>query len=558
MSTSKNPSVMKLLNAAESAGHVSASAAKNIRTWLSEPQYAEYVASIEEHLAAERFAELNKAFWTIIEFGTGGRRGEMYSIGSAVINDRTMGESAAGLAAYVRSQSPPNTKFSCAIAYDTRHHSRHFARLCAEIMVAAGFTVYFLEGYRSTPELSFAVRLKNCCCGIMITASHNPPSDNGFKAYWKTGGQLVPPHDKGVIAEVINCKHIERTDFDEAEADGRIVICQEEVDAAFFDVLRGEAFPGPRDLKVIYSPLHGVGGGAVLPALKNDGFTDVELFAPHATPDGDFPNVPDHVSNPENPAVFDAMIERAQEIGANFVLASDPDCDRIGCAAPLLNDPHAPWQTLTGNQIGALLCDYVLSKRHAAGKLTSQHYVVTTLVTTKMIRRIAESYGAKTYDNLLVGFKWIGEKMDEVGADKFVFGCEESYGYLVGQYARDKDGAVAAMLAAEMAAEAKAKGQSLHQKLDDLFVKHGCHAEKTISVYKHGETGMQEMQAIMARLRQSPPSVLADLKVVASRDYLLQTTTHADGTTEPLDGPKGDLIILDLHADGNYVAVRPS
>ncbi|MFP6658938.1 MAG: phospho-sugar mutase, partial [Pirellulales bacterium] len=273
-----NAHTLNLLDSAVAAGQITTSAAENIRSWLTDACYADYAEVLEEHLVSQKYAELNRVFWKIIEFGTGGRRGGMYPIGSAAINDRTMGESAAGLAAYVKSQSPSGTAFSCAIAYDTRHNSRHFARLSAEILVASGFKVYFLDGFRSTPELSFAVRFKNCCCGIMITASHNPPSDNGFKAYWNTGGQLVPPHDKGVIEQVMNVGAVERADFDEAAADGRIEICQEEIDAAFFAALKNEAFPGPRDLKVVYSPLHGVGGQAAMPALVADGFTDVELF----------------------------------------------------------------------------------------------------------------------------------------------------------------------------------------------------------------------------------------------------------------------------------------
>ncbi len=558
MSTTDEARAIQLLAEAVADGKISPAAEANIRTWLTEPQYAEYVEPIQQHLADGLFDELNSAFWKIIEFGTGGRRGEMYEIGSAVINDRTMGESAAGLAAYIKSQSPPGTNFSCVIAHDTRHNSTRFARLCAEVMVAAGFKVYVFDGFRSTPELSFAVRKKNCCCGVMITASHNPPSDNGFKAYWKTGGQLVPPHDKNVITEVMNAREIARVDFDEAVHDGRVEYCQDEVDSAFFDAVASQALKGPRDLKIVYSPLHGVGGGAVVPALERDGFTDVEVFGPHATPDGDFPNVPGHVSNPENAAVFDSIVERCREIGADVALATDPDCDRIGCAAPLTTDPRGPWETFTGNQICALLCDYVLSKRQATDALSADSYVVATLVTTRLVERITHSYGVKCFNNLLVGFKWIAQQMDDTGPDNFVFGAEESHGYLVGQYARDKDGAVAAMLMAELAAQVKSEGKSLHEKLNELFAKHGGHAEKTISVYKHGETGMEEMIAIMEQFRRDPPRVLADMKVVRSRDYLGQTQTDADGNTTPLDAPQGDMVILDFHAEGNYVAVRPS
>lgn len=553
----ENAIALQLLDAAVAAEDISASAAENIRIWLTEPRYVLYAPAIQQHLEQQKFSELNRAFWKVLEFGTGGRRGEMFQIGSAVINQRTMGESAAGLASYVQSQAPPDTNLSSAIAYDTRHRSELFARQSAEIMVAAGFKVYFLAGFHSTPALSFAVRYKNCCCGIMITASHNPPSDNGFKAYWNTGGQLVPPHDRGVIDCVLNVGEIPTVDFDSAVSDGRIVMCQDELDAAFLDAIIGESFPGSRNLKILYSPLHGVGSAVVLPVLEADGFQDVEEFALHAAPDGDFPNVPKHESNPENRQVFDAMIDRAQETGADIALASDPDCDRIGCAAPLTTDTGSPWSTLTGNQISALVGEYVLKQRALAGTLTAEHYVVTTLVTTQLLRRIADSYGVKTYGDLLVGFKWIAEAMDRYGPDRFVYGTEESHGLLVGQYARDKDGAAAAMLVAEMAAEAKVAGETLHNKLDQLFLRYGCHAERTVSVYKRGESGMEEMQAVMKRLRTDPPSGLADMRVVQVRDYLEQTTM-ADGSTKPLEGPRGDLIILDFQADGNYVAVRPS
>ena len=326
-------------------------------------------------------------------------------------------------------------------------------------MVAAGFQVYFLDGVRSTPELSYTVRAKGCACGIMVTASHNPPSDNAVKAYWSTGGQLYPPHDQGVIECVMSTGQIDRVPFAEAVANGRVEYCQREMDAGFIDAVVRLATPGPRDLQVIYSPLHGVGATAICPVLKDAGFMQVEIFGPHAAPDGDFPNVPGHVSNPENKQVFDAMIERARQAGADVAIASDPDCDRIGCAAPLHHGPDSPWRTLSGNQIGALLADYVLDTRKQQGKLSPEDYVVQTLVTTQLVRRVADSYGVRTYGDLLVGFKWIVRVIDEVGPDHFVFGTEESHGYLAGTHVRDKDGAVAALLLCELAAGLKAGGK---------------------------------------------------------------------------------------------------
>lgn len=545
------------LERALAEGKVTAGAAENMRIWLSEPRYAEYAPRVAEHIEKGEWKRLDDVFWTIIPFGTGGRRGKMYPIGSNAINDRTIGESAQGLADYVRENGEGEGELSCAIAYDTRHRSRDFAELCAEVMVANGFKVYFLDGYRSTPECSFLVRYKKCWCGIMVTASHNPPSDNAVKAYWSTGGQLLPPHDKGVIDRVMNVGEIHRAPFEQAVKDGKVVFCQEEVDHAFIGAVVAQALTGPRDLKVIYSPLHGVGASAVLPALKEDGFADVELFAPQAEPNGDFPNVPGHVSNPENPEVFDALIARAKEIGADLCVATDPDCDRVGLAAPLTPGSDE-WKTMTGNQIGALLTEYVLEGWKSAGKLSAEHYVAKTLVTTDMIARICESYGVRCYGNLLVGFKWIGGLMDEKGPEKFVFGTEESHGYLAGTHVRDKDGAVAAMLAAELAARVKADGKTLHEKLDDLYWQYGCHAERMVSVTMPGAEGMDRMKALMAELRGDPPETLAGIRVAAVRDYLNQTVTPRGGAPQPLEGPRGDMVILDLAARGTYVAVRPS
>lgn len=535
---------------------ITAGARENIRVWLTEPRYAEYADQVAEHIEGEKWQALDDAFWTIIPFGTGGRRGRMYPFGSNAINDRTIGESAQGLADYVKEANGEGTNFSCAIAYDTRHRSEHFARLCAEIMVAAGFKVFFLQGHRSTPELSFTVRQKRCCCGIMVTASHNPPSDNAVKAYWSTGGQLLPPHDKGTIDKVMSVDEIKRADFDEALAAGKIEICQEEIDALFIDAVLQQQTPGPRELKVVYSPLHGVGATAVCPVLEKAGFADVEVYGPQAEPNGDFPNVPGHVSNPENPAVFDDIAAHAKSIGADLALATDPDCDRIGCSAPMTTDADAEWHTLTGNQIGALLADYYLETRR--DRLSPEHFNIITLVTTQLTRRIGDSYGIRTFGDLLVGFKWIAGVIDEQGPEKFLYGTEESHGYMAGSHVRDKDGAVASLLLCELAAKLKTEGQTLHQKLESLFWQHGFHAENTVSVQMPGSEGMSRMKEVMAQFRSEPPTELAGSKVTQVRDYLNQTTKLADGSEQPLEGPCGDLIILDLELEGNYVAIRPS
>jgi phosphoglucomutase/phosphomannomutase len=577
------------LEAAIASGKLSASAGANIGKWLKAPYLRDYAPQVADHLAAGRWPELEDAFWTTIPFGTGGRRGRMYPIGCNAINDRTIGESAQGLADYIRDQAAASTRprragLSCAIAYDTRHRSRHFAELCSEIMAAAGVTVYFLDGFRSTPELSFTVRRKQCDCGIMITASHNPPSDNAVKVYGPSGGQMVPPQDAESIDRMEHVTFIRRMPFAEALAAGRVICCQQEIDAAFVDAVLVQSVEGPRDLKVLYSPLHGVGASAVLPVLARAGFRDVELFGPHAPPDGDFPNVPHHVANPENPAVFQSMIRRAEETGAELILATDPDGDRLGCAARKSLQPNAAWATLTGNQLGALLVDFLLAGRKAAGTLAPQNFVVKTVVTTELIRRIAEHWGVAIAGDLNVGFKWIAAEIDARGPETFAFAAEESYGFLAGDHVRDKDAAVAALLTAELAAALKRQGKTLCQRLDELYAQYGCYAEGQVSIQMPGERGMQEMQSLMARLRASPPEALAGLRVVRVRDYLAGRQNQlaedrADGwISAPLAGPNADLVILDLESPAagvspatnsgrrragaaigsNYVAMRPS
>lgn len=555
-------SVQASLTAVEQAvqeGALSPSAGENIGIWLSEDRYRQYRDEVTRHVEAGKWQALDDAFWTIIPFGTGGRRGRMYPIGSNAINDRTIGESAQGLADYVVEYSCGKKNLSCAIAYDTRHRSRHFTELCASVMVAAGFKVYLLDDYRATPQLSFAVRFKQCDCGIMVTASHNPPSDNAVKVYWSSGAQILPPHDKAIIQRVMTCQEIRTVPFAEAIADGRIEAVTEEIDRAYLAAAAACAFQGPRGARVLYTPLHGVGAAAVVPLLHRDGFADVQVYEPHREPSGDFPNVPGHVSNPENSAVFDKPIEQARQAGFDLVLATDPDCDRIGCAAPLTMDPAGPWRTFSGNEIGSLLADFVLSRRAEAGTLSPDHYVVKTLVTTELIRRIAESYGVRCEGNLLVGFKYIAEVMDREGPDHFVFGAEESHGYLVGQYCRDKDGAVASMLMCELAAELKTRQMSMHDYLCDLYHKHGYHRETLINLVMEGSEGMAAIKRLMKSFRESPPRQLAGIPVVWIRDYAAGTITDViSGATESMVGPTGDLVILDLADEGNYVAVRPS
>ncbi len=550
-------SCVSQLEAAHSENKLTDSAVKNIKVWLTDSKYADYAPQVVEHIESGKWQELDDVFWTVIPFGTGGRRGKMYPFGCNAINDRTIGESAQGLADYVK-EFKPGGPWSFAIAYDTRHKSRHFAELCAGIMVANGFEVYFIDDYRSTPELSYLIRYKNCDCGIMVTASHNPPSDNAVKVYWSSGAQLIPPHDKAVISKVADVGAIEVADFDQAVADGKVHFCREETDKALLQEHLKHSFPGPRDLNIIFSPLHGVGEFNVKSLLNAVGFEDVEIYGPHREPNGDFPNVPGHVSNPENKEVFAEIIEHAQSTGAELILASDPDCDRMGAAAPLTTDVTGAWATFDGNQLGALLADFVLSQRAEQGTLSSSSYIVSTLVTSMMSNAIADSFGVKCFNENLVGFKWICSVVDREGPADFVYGFEESHGYLVGEYARDKDGAIACMLMSQLAAAVKANGKSLHQHMDELFLKYGCFMERLITIRMEGSDGMKRMERLMKQFRTSTPRTIGGLEVTALRDYSASTKTAADGSTVAMSGPVGDLIVMETSVPGNYVAARPS
>jgi phosphomannomutase len=539
--------------AARAAGTITEHSATTMRDWLTQPRYGEFAGELAARIEKGLWKELDDAFWTVIPFGTGGRRGTMYPVGSNAINDRTIGESAQGLADYVRSTLPPGQTPTCAIAHDTRHRSDHFARLCTEVLLAAGFKVFFLRGVRSTPELSFAVRYTNSICGIMVTASHNPPTDNAVKVYWAGGVQVLPPHDKGIIDRVMKVEAVTRQPFDEGVAAGRVVFVEDEVDAAFVKAVLLQSAPGPRDISILYTPLHGVGATAVVPVLEGAGFKRLRIYGPHEKPDGDFPNVPGHVANPENPAVLTAPIEEAKARGDDLVMASDPDCDRLGAAAPLTLAPNAAWATFTGNQLCALLCEQAIHGRKARGEARPGDYVVTTIVTSGLVRRIAEAYGLIVDDTQLVGFKWICSAVDTHGPERFVFGTEESHGYVAGTHVRDKDAAVAALLMAEQTAALKAAGRSPHELLDELFAKHGCHVERTINVMLPGATGMGRMKEIMAAVRATPPKSFGGLDVVRTRDQASLQTWTPGGSPTAYAGVKSDVVLFDLAGPGNGV-----
>lgn len=552
--------LMGLVQAAEASGSLSGSAAANLRRWLTEPPFAAYRPALTAEIQAGNWKALDDAFYTVLEFGTGGRRGMMYPVGTNVLNDRTIAESARGLADYITSRVGDETPRSCVIARDTRHNSPEFAVICARVLAAAGFRVFLFPEPRSTPLLSFAVRHLECDGGIMITASHNAPSDNGFKCYDRHGNQVVPPDDTGIIrcVKAASDREIPMMPFDQGVRDGHIRIVGEAVDEAYIAAVVSQSVSRARDIGIVYTPMHGVGETSVYAALETDGFERVELLASQSTPDGNFPNVPGHVSNPEIPKTLEAAIARARETGADLVLASDPDADRIGVAIPTNGDPSGAWTTLNGNQIGVLLAAFVMKETEALGRLRSDHYLVTTLVTSGMARALAEREGVKVVDQLLVGFKWIGKAIDETGPVGFLFGFEESHGYLKGDHVRDKDAAVAAMLFAELVATVKDRKQTVLEYLDDLYIDVGHHAEALINKTLTGRRGVEQMQALMRAFREVPPTRIGGLAVTEVRDYKDHVIRYPDGREDLLPEPSGDLLIFHLEEPGTRFAVRPS
>lgn len=560
MSTEHDESLLGRVAAAEQTGDLSAPAAAAIRRWLTEPPYRAYRDRLAEDIQNGRWKLLDDAFYTVMEFGTGGRRGRMYPVGTNVLNARTIAESARGLADYVTSKSPNAPARSCVIAHDTRNNSREFAEICAQVLVAAGFRVHLFPEPRSTPQLSFAVRHLRCDCGIMITASHNPPSDNGFKCYDADGNQVVPPDDAGIIAAVraASDREIPEAVFADALAAGQVRYVAPEVEAAYLAAVVSESVSRSRDIKIVYTPMQGVGESNVAAALKADGFAQVNVLASQRTPDGNFTNIPGHVANPEIPKTLEAAIAEARATGADLVLASDPDADRIGVAVPATGDPAGAWVALDGNQIGALLAAFIMKQTEAMGRLRNDHYILTTLVSGQMVRALARREGVKCIDDLMVGFKWIGKAIDANGHVGFLFAFEESHGYLKGDYVRDKDAAVAAMLFAELAAEVKNRKQTVLEFLDDLYIDVGHHGERQLNKMFEGREGAEQMDALMRALREVPPTHIGGLDVTEIRDYKEHVLRRADGSEELLPEPSADMILFDLAEPGCRFAVRPS
>jgi len=537
--------------------NLSKEALKNVEQWLNEPKYEEYRDELVEMIEAEKWQELEDAFFKVIEFGTGGRRGTT-GVGSNRINRVTIGESAQALCMYARSFDEKAAEKGIVIACDTRLSSPELSRYTAQVCAANGFKTYLFDNFRSTPELSYAVRHLGAAVGIVISASHNPPLDNGFKAYWSDGGQLVAPHDKGVLGVAAEITEIHAVDFDEAIAEGKITIIGKEVDDAYIAAVVNEAEGVDRDVKIVYSPLHGAGQTNTLPVLLAAGFKDVSLVEDQMVPDGNFPTIDNGKANPEEKAANDRAVAQMLAEKADMAVTNDPDADRIGVM--VRDGDEAVY--LNGNQLAVLATDYALQKLQEKGELTPKHYVAKTIVTTDMMTALADRYGVKMYTNMLIGFKYIGELIlkKENTDEIFVIGGEESYGLLKGDYARDKDGAVGALPLAEYAAELKKEGKTLYDRLLELYVEHGVYMERLDSAYFLGASGFETMQRVMADLRANPPKKLGDYDISAILDYqTLERRDLASGQTTAIDCIKGNVVTLELGNDSRCrVTIRPS
>ena len=522
-----------------------------VNTWLNDDYDIETKNEIRR-LMAEDQNELNESFYRTLEFGTGGLRGIM-GVGPNRMNKYTVASATQGLANYMK-KNFPGMDLKVAVAHDSRNNSRHFAEVTAEVMAANGIHCYLFEDLRPTPELSFAVRHLHCQAGVMVTASHNPKEYNGYKAYWDDGGQIVPPHDKAIIAEVNAVTSLSQIHW-KGNPD-KIQIIGKEVDDVYLAkilALSGnpEAIRRHHDLSIVYTPLHGTGITMVPKALEMYGFTNVTVLESQRTPDGNFPTVAS--PNPEEKSAMELAIRKADEIGADLVLATDPDADRVGIA---VRNDHGEMELFNGNMTGSLLVYHLLSQWQKNGMLTGKEFIVKTIVTTELIRAIAESFKVESFD-VLTGFKYIAEKIKEQVGHTFIVGGEESYGYLVGDFVRDKDAVSACCMIAELAACLADEGKTLYTQLKELYVKYGFYKEDLLSITKKGQSGAAEIKKMMDDFRSCPPKEINGSPVTKVIDYKASTTTLSDGTVTPINLPKSDVLQF-FTADGTKVTVRPS
>lgn len=513
-------------------------------------------AEIRDLLQRGEYDAVTDAFYRTLEFGTGGLRGIM-GAGINRMNRYTLGAATQGLCNYLHKQFPDQT-IRFAIAHDSRINSAAYARVAADICSANGIEVYLFEALRPTPELSFAIRQLGCHSGANVTASHNPKEYNGFKVYWQDGAQVTPPHDKAIIAEVNAIASVEDIRFEGNPA--LIHVIGADVDDAYLQMLQGlsvrpDVVARQRDLKIVYTPLHGAGITMVPSALKRFGFQHVSIVEAQATPDGNFPTVLS--PNPEEKAAMQLALDQAKAQDADLVLATDPDADRVGVG---IKDDKGEWILLNGNQTAALMVYYLLTAWRDAGRLTGREYICNTIVTTDLINEMAAALGVRCYLTL-TGFKYIAQviRERELLGDVYVCGGEESYGFLIGQQVRDKDAISACCLMAELAAVARDRGQTLQDALVAMYTEFGCRKEDLISLTKKGARGAEEIKEMMRDLRANPPRTISGSPVVTVLDYL--TGESYDLMTDvraKLEGYETSDVLQFITADGTKVSARPS
>ena len=524
--------------------------------WLTD-QYDEATrAEVKQMLDAEDPTPLIEAFYKDLEFGTGGLRGIM-GAGTNRMNIYTVGAATQGLANYLKEAFKDLPQISVAVGHDVRNNSRKFAEIVANIFSANGIKAYLFDSFRPTPELSFAIRHLGCQSGVNITASHNPKEYNGYKAYWADGAQIIAPHDVNIINHVERIKNVSEIKFN-GNPD-LIEIIGDKMDADYLDAIKGlslspEINKKYSDLKIVYTPIHGTGVELVPRSLKNYGFTNIIHVPEQDIPSGDFPTVDS--PNPENASAMAMAVAKAKEVGADLVMASDPDADRIGC---VIRDTNGEYVLVNGNQIVMILLNYLMNRNAELGTLTGKEYIVKTIATTETIKSIADANNIRMFD-CYTGFKWIASVIrDNEQTMRYLGGGEESYGFLAETFARDKDSVSAISLMAECLAWAKDKGMSFMEMLQDIYVKYGFSRECGISVVRPGKTGAEEIQAMMKGFRENPPKELGGSKVTVIKDYAtLDETCVECGKVTKLDFPTTSNVLQYFTEDGTKVSVRPS
>lgn len=524
--------------------------------WLSD-QYDEATrAEVKQMLEAEDPTRLIESFYKDLEFGTGGLRGIM-GAGTNRMNIYTVGAATQGLANYLKEAFPDLPQISVAVGHDVRNNSRKFAEIVANIFSANGIKVYLFDSFRPTPELSFAIRHLGCQSGVNITASHNPKEYNGYKAYWSDGAQIIAPHDVNIINHVNRIKNVSDIKFQGNKE--LIEIIGDKMDADFLDAIKGlslspEINKKYHDLKIVYTPIHGTGVKLVPASLRNYGFDNIIHVPEQDIPSGDFPTVAS--PNPENPPAMAMAIAKAKEVGADLVMASDPDADRIGV---VVREPNGEYALINGNQIVMILLYYLMTRNAELGRLTGKEYIVKTIVTTETIKRIADANNIKMYD-CYTGFKWIASVIrDNEDTARYLGGGEESYGFLAETFARDKDSVSAISLMAEALAWAKENNMSFLEMLQDIYLKYGFSREEGISVVRPGKTGADEIVAMMKNFRANPQKSLGGSPVVTIKDYSdLNCTDVQTGKVEKMDFPTTSNVLQYFTADGSKISIRPS